>query len=305
MDGFADDLTIGDVINLENSDNMLLKAIKDSPIADLENTISALPVDKIFTEEEMSGSAMLRGRRGTKLSELADAIDKLLIQSIYAEEVYKLPDDRDPMEVIDFNPDYEYYVLIVKDGAVVGTFESVGKLTQAQFDNRGNTVYYTYGTESGENAKLKIAGFNSSWLYYETNANGGFALTEVNSKDMEEGTAKDDAYGTLTREDYDNRRGKSYYTYGEAKGMWRLVLYKNGSEKAYTINNFNNMVNSCAANVYAATLGELYDAGLITADIRGKKFVYTDGSGAKQSVQLESLTLSGLIEIVLGMSVSE
>lgn len=305
IDGFTKDLTIGDVIDLDSSDNMLLKAIKDSPIAELESTISDLTVDKIFTEQEMAESAILRGLRGTKLSELADAIDKLLVQSIYAEEVYKLPNGGDPMEIIDFNPDYEYYVLSVKDGAVVGTFESVGKLTQEQFDNRGNTVYYTYGAESGDGAKLKIAGFNSSWLYYETNASGGFTLTEVNSGDMEEGTAKDDAFGTLTQDDYDNRGDRKYYTYGEARGMWRLVLYKNGSEKGYTINNFNNMVNSCAKNIYAATLGELYDAGLITADIKGKKFIYRDQAGSQQSVQLESLTLSGLIEIVLGMCVSE
>lgn len=314
MGNFTKDLTIGDVIDLEDTDNLILKAIKDSPIDGLEQTISDMGIEDIFTEDEINGSALLRGLRGTKVSELAEAIDALLIQSIYAEEIYMLPDGTDPMEVIDFNPDYEYFVLKVEEGARVGSFVSVGRLTQEEFEARGNTVYYTYGSDSGEGAKMKIVGFNSDWLYYEMNGSGGFDLTDKNSKDLEEGMAKDDASGTLTQKDYDDKGETRYYTYGAARGMWRFVLYKwydvnteseRNAEKAYTINNFNNMVNQCATNVYRAKLGELQDAGLIDANIKGKTFnyvIYNNGVPERHSVELEDLTLKQLIEIVLLMS---
>ena len=84
--------------------------------------------------------------------------------------------------------------------------------------------------------------------------------------------------------------------------MWRIVLYRNGREKAYTMNNFNNMVSECAANVYKAKLGELQDAGLIEDDIKGKTFTYVTKGGETGSVSLEELTLAELIEIVLQMS---
>lgn len=306
VNSFTEDLSIGDVLKLDGSENKLLQSIKDTPIAHLDDRINEITVDEMFTEEEMKKSAMLRQLRGKKLTELSTAIDELLIQSIYAEEVYGLPEGADLMEVIEFDEAYEYYVLSQVDdgnGDKNGVFTSVGRLTREQFDNRGSTVYYTYGGDTGEGAKLKIVGFDATRLYYESDGNGGFAMTEKNSKDLPESVEKDNAFGKLTQTDYDTRGETKYYTYGDAKGMWRLVLFNKKTEKAYTINNFNNMVNSCADNVYSATLGELQDAGLITDDIKGKTFTYVTTDGQSHSVVLENLTLKQLIDIVLSMSV--
>lgn len=318
VNGFADDLTINDVLKLEGSTNMLLNAIKDTKLNKLEDRVNELTVGELFSEEELEKSSMLRQLRNNKLTELSTAIDELLIQSIYASEVYRLPENSDPLEVVDFDPAYEYYILKIEDGPngekLPGVFESVGTLTQEQFDNRGNTVYYTKGAETGEGAKFKIVGFSADWLYYESDGAGAFNLTEINSAELPEGTAKDNAVGKLTKEQYDGRGETKYYTYGKAQGMWKLVLYRwyretdgegnvteFNTEKAYTINNFNNMVNQCASNVYKATLGELQDAGLIAADIKGKTFKFTVG-GVEKSAELETLTLEGLINIVLLMS---
>ncbi|MDE7084705.1 MAG: hypothetical protein K2O81_05625, partial [Clostridia bacterium] len=277
MNGFTDDLTIGDVLKLDGSENQLLKAIKDTPISHLDDRINEITVDEMFTEEEMSKSAMLRQLRGKKLTELSTAIDELLIQSIYAEEVYGLPEGADLMEVVEFDEAYEYFTLRRTDdekGGKKGEFVSVGNLTKEQFDSRGSTVYYTYGSDTGDDRKMKIVGFDPTRLYYESNGDGGFIMTEKNSANLPESAEKDNAVGKLTQADYDNRGETKYYTYGDAKGMWRLVLFNNKTEKAYTINNFNNMVNSCADNVYSSTLGELQDAGLITDNIKGKTFKY-------------------------------
>ena len=312
VSSFADELTISDVLKLDGSENMMLQAIKDTEISKLNDRIGELTVKELFTEEEINKSSMLRQLSGKKLTELSTAIDELLIQNIYFEEVYRLPKDvTSPMEVIDFNEDYEYFVTKqvtdADSGAKWYEFEKVERqLTREQFDNRGNTAYYTYAGEEGEGAQMKIVGFNQTWLYYVSDGSGGFELTEKNCADLPDGTEKDNLIGKLTQEDYDNRGDTTYYAYGTAQGMWKLVLsrwYTNddgdevNTEKAYTMNNFNNMVNQCASNIYKARLGELQDAGLIAADVKGKTFTYPTGSA-----KLEDLTLQQLIEIVLSMS---
>lgn len=98
--------------------------------------------------------------------------------------------------------------------------------------------------------------FHAEYLYYVKDADGAYVLAG--------------AEGHLT----EFAAGETYYTYGAATGMWKLVLYKDGVEKAYTINNFNNMVDGCADNVYKATLAELKEAGIIKGEINlTKKFM--------------------------------
>ncbi|MDE6557696.1 MAG: hypothetical protein K2K39_01170, partial [Clostridia bacterium] len=154
--------------------------------------------------------------------------------------------------------------------------------------------------------------YHAEYLYYIKDGNS-FKLVDTAVPDKEQWllehgsidgyeTAYDDALGHLGDISAEDFAAGEYYTYGAAQGMWRIVLYRNGVEKAYTMNNFNNMVSECAANVYKATLGELQDAGLIEDDIKGKTFTYFTQNGEMGSVNLEELTLAGLIEIVLQMS---
>ena len=53
--------------------------------------------------------------------------------------------------------------------------------------------------------------------------------------------------------------------------MWKLILYRvdgtTKTEKAYTLNNFDYMVNSCSDVVYNSTLNELKDAEIIGNEI--------------------------------------
>ncbi len=296
LNSFKDSLTIGDMLGLADCDNQLLNAIAGSTISGLEDTIAQLTVSDVFKAEDVEKSVLLRQLKNTKISQLATAIDELLVQSIYAEEVYMLPEGvTSPYEVIDFDESagYEYFVLklVEADGKTHGEFESVGTLTAAEYENRGNVTYYTYGGDTGADRKMKIVGFNSAWLYYEAEENGGHALTEINCGSLPEGTERDDKLGRLEEEQFVS--GK-YYTYGAPKGMWRLVLYKGDFEKGYTINNFNNMVNACAKNVNDATLYALQEAGVIdaSADL-SKKF-----NGA----ELGKMSLKQLIDAVLALA---
>lgn len=306
--------------------------LRGTKINGLDGAISGMTVSCIFTAEEIEKNAMLKQLRHTPVSELASAIDTLLIQRIYSEEVYGIPADSGPFEAVAYDPTLAYFTLTVGEDASGKTYTYTpvggnGTLAQADFDNRGTTVYYTYGrTDTTQEGELKIAAyridgsnavsFSSAWLYYAVDDKGDLELVEKHTTGLS-GTEYDDRLGTLTAKDvYDNETagaGKiKYYTYGEARGMWRLVLYKDMDviggtagtkaphEKGYSINNFNNMVNICSHNVYNSTLGDLQKAGVIPE---------TDSQGHALNLNktffghdLSELTFAQLIELVVDNS---
>ncbi|MDE5788819.1 MAG: hypothetical protein K2H78_00190 [Clostridia bacterium] len=301
---YAQNLTFGEVLDIKTTDNKLLKSLKDTPISKLNKKVKTLTVEELFDDKEIEDNSMLRQLRHTKITELATAMDELLIQMVYAEEVYCLPDGDAIMEVVDFDPAYYYYELEKYNDAGKDKFKFVpvnegaaneGALTAADYDPQGKKVYYTYGADAGnEDAKMKIV-FNESFLFFEYDeAEQKYVLTEVEAAG-ETGTNKDDAMGKLNAAEFAGRGDKVYYSYGVPQGMWKLVLYKAKTEKGYTINNFDNMVNICANNVNDATLRELKDAGVINA---------TDANLNKtfQGVTLGDMKLSELINAVISLA---
>lgn len=234
VSSFTKDLTIGDVIDVGAADNKLLSTIADTPIYLLDTRISEVTVGEMFTEEQLSASAMLRQLKGTKLSELDTAIDKLFIQSVYAEEVYGVAKDSVPQLATEYHSDRLYYTM---DG---DAFKLAGSVDNPPADDPDY----------------------------------------------------DNALGHITQAEFESGE---YYTYGGATGMWKIVLYHDGVEKAYTMNNFNNMVSSCAANVNNAKLYDLLDAGILQT-------TRAELSKSFNNHILGELTLSELIEIVLELS---
>ena len=106
----------------------------------------------------------------------------------------------------------------------------------------------------------------------------------------------EDTYGVLTKEQFDAMRSQGLYTYGKAKGMWKLVLMKkdNGGikrEKVYTLNNLHNMILTCAANIGNASLKDLKEAGIISTsdDDLGRTVVWNGGSKELGLMSLEEL----------------
>lgn len=174
------------------------------------------------------------------------------------------------------------------------------------------SIYFKeiYGVD--ENAKPEATTeFHAEWLYY-VEENGSLVLDHTLADAETDQTAKDDALGHITSDMLSN--GKTYYSYGETTGMWRIVLLKDGVEKAYTINNFNNMVAVCAQNVNKATLNELKDAGVVeaTAEDLAKKVKFTymgaevylkaDGTATvneSEGVTLGEMTVEKLVDFVL------
>ncbi len=229
---FTDRMTVGDVLGLDGSESQLLSAIKDTPLSGLADRINGLTVGEIISSEELEKSSMLRQLKHTKVTELATAIDKLFIQRVYAEKVYGVSKDSDPVL-------------------------------------------------AGEND------YHADWLYYKK-VDDIFVLVNTRDNPPEDDTAYDNALGHITEEEF---KAGEYFTYGEAQGMWRIVLYNNKVEKAYTMNNFNNMVSSCADNVYKSTLYDLQKAEIIDKE--------KDLSKTFGGEELGKLTLEELINKVL------
>ena len=202
--GITDDLTIGELIHIDENSSNIIKQLRDS-----------------------------------KISELSADIDNITIQSIYTKEIYGR---EDAYVASEYRPELLYYVM--NDGVL--------ELVNRDDDDASND-------------------------------------------------------GRLTLEQWETG---TFYTYGEATGMWKLILYVNGSESVYTINNFHNMINSAAQNVNSAKLYELQEAGILTVSKeqldKHLKIITIDEQTSQPKENdygvLGELQLRQLIDIVVGLA---
>lgn len=94
------------------------------------------------------------------------------------------------------------------------------------------------------------ADFNLAYLYYEKNAEGEFVLVN--------GTGKPEAFVE-----------GMYYTYGAPTGVWSLLLYNNGSEQKYGINDVATLQGNVTQNLKTTTLSQFMEMGIITENSSG------------------------------------
>lgn len=241
INGLSNDLTLGDVIDIDENDKTLY-ALRDSKISEVGNEVKKLKVCDVMEEEDINKSAILRQLKNKTIDDLSTAIDDISIQSIYSKDIYGLEnEDEDP----------------------------------------------TLATEYKENM-----------LYFKKDESGVFSYVNIEyANDSDD--SNDDLVGRLTKEQFE---AGTYYSYGEAKGMWRLILFKQDKEKVYTLNNFNNMINSSKTNINNATLKTLKEAGIIdeNADLGGTLRWTEDG--VPKHAKLEDMKLFELINAVIAIS---
>ena len=120
------------------------------------------------------------------------------------------------------------------------------------------TINELYADEIYENAvmtEISQADFNAAYVYYKLSDNGGYELYGE--------TGKVSAWE------------EDLFTYGEAKPLWRLMLYtytKDGetvddstaTESTYTVNNITQMISNVTTNIDNATLDELCEAKILS-----------------------------------------
>ncbi|MGN0806598.1 MAG: hypothetical protein ACI4MC_06120 [Candidatus Coproplasma sp.] len=266
ISSLKDSLTIGEIITVDESSSKILQALKDTTVNSLDAKIKTLTVSDVLTEEQINANSIIRQVRDKNIFEISEEIDKVLIQRIYAANVYGVAENADPTLATTYNSEYLYY-------------ERTGNETDG--------------------------------YKYEITTVGCAGLSD---------TAYDNAVGKLTAEQF---AAGEYYTYGPAIGMWKLVLYRidgnTKTEKAYTLNNFNNMVNSCAETVYNSTLGELQEANIISESTNldkymklGALYITVDSNGSptttanqSEANKMSELTLKQLLDVVITFMGSE
>lgn len=150
------------------------------------------------------------------------------------------------------------------------------------------TIQSIYAEEIyGKSDPDRATRYNAEYLYYVYD---GETYSLVNGD------------GKLTAGQIAAWNDNEYYTYGQAKGMWKLILYVDGAETVYTINNFHNMINHAAANVNNATLYELLDAGVLEVKRTDLDKTLRVGDQVYGKC-LGEMTLKELVNVVISMAI--
>ena len=61
----------------------------------------------------------------------------------------------------------------------------------------------------------------------------------------------------------DEEADGALYTYGQIAGAWKYLLLRGGAEQACTLQNIDELVANVASNLRTATIGALYEDGMI------------------------------------------
>ncbi len=238
--------------------------------------------------------------RDTKISELGEKVKTLKIKDVLDEE------------------DIEKSAILrqLKD-------KSIDEMSTAIDAISIQSIYtkevYGFGPEEAVELS-EVTEYKRDILYFikEIDEDGSVTYTYVNSELYDDDDQQNDyRVGKLLSEDEFNAgiaSGIEYYSYGEARGMWRLILFRDdvetgvNGETVYTLNNFNNMIAGCTKNINNATLKTLQEAGIIDENSNlDKEFVwYTNNNGVpeRHSRNLGGMKLKELIDAVINMDLS-
>ena len=179
------------------------------------------------------------------IAELSTTITNISVQDMYADEIYgvwkevtftTLPDED--------SEEYGYLYYTLEDGKYV--------LVGNGDDIVANTTYYTRGDVWKEVTFTNLPTEGSpeyDYLYY-TLEDGKYVLV-----------GNGDAL----------KAGTTYYTRGKAKGIWYLLLYSNGKEENYTVNELGDMMTNATTNMMESSLQDFKDAGIINGTLSENK----------------------------------
>ena len=207
---------------------------------------------------------------GTKIADIGDQVDgltaTLTIVEIIGEENINA-DDR--------------ILGLVADSTIENLSDTIASLTVQEM--YAEEIYGDNQEGAGENGWITATqdNFDPAYLYY--------TYDDVTDKYILAGNN-----GHLDSLPSD---GTTYYTRGKATGIWYLLLYTDGSEVSYSVNNMGDMMTAAVSNLNEATLQDFVDAGIITGDITGE--IPTGGTlGNLTWMPIADMTIDELLEAV-------
>jgi hypothetical protein len=317
INGVTDALTIGDIVQADDGILAKLSGYKISELEDAVQTLNLSDVMDISAPTENDKKAVLLyigyGVTNVQITEegksfTADYQGKtaygVIENGVVARVYYK-----ENGEEIELGTKVEEVSSMV-DGVMndltlgeIMTIDDSNKVLYALKDSTINelssniaklSVQELYADEIYDGAELaKAEVYNAAYLYY----------TEAG--ELVNGTGK------LTEEQVLTFATGSYYTYGAPKGAWRFMLYENGEEKVYTINDMGKLMTNTTSNINTAKLRELADAGIIEGDNlynengEEKVLVIPDKNnpmGEGKRYVLADLTIAELLEAVSSLA---
>lgn len=225
------------------ADDGSAEEIKGTSVNDISSRAEGLTHDLTLGEIiDVSGNKILEMIADSTIDGLSEDINGLAINELYADSIYASASGNEetalkylavspstqPSKAVNCISGYIYYV---KDGENYVLASTTGKLTAFE----DGKEYYTFG-------EGKIM-FDKSYVYYDADGNV-----------LNKGT--DDAGKAETF-------AENLYTYGAANAMWKLLLYSDGSETAFSVNGITRMIDNVSQNIKSTTMYELNEAGIV------------------------------------------
>lgn len=260
-------LTLGEFIG--ETDDPVLKKLGGYTLDNVSEAINTLTIGDVLTNAD--DNKLLSNLKDTPLSELPTKIntlkmsdileideDNLLLSGIKDATLETLPE---VINTLNINELYAKEIYKVKTGE----------------DESGNAVYADGVRKQAVSVvtdpNTQIA-FNESYVYYTRTVadDGSEKFTLVN--------IPGNALGKITAQQF-AALGGEYYTYGEANGVWQILLYNEDSESVYTVNNLAAMMDNVSKNMSHSTLRQLHEIGVLVIDkpeFFDNKLYYLDSS---------------------------
>lgn len=92
--------------------------------------------------------------------------------------------------------------------------------------------------------------FNADYLYYIKTAENEYKLVNA-------GTPR---AGKITASEFEENK---YYTYGPANAMWKILLYSDDGETAFSVNGLTAIADNITSNIRNSTMRDLDAAGIV------------------------------------------
>lgn len=144
------------------------------------------------------------------------------------------------------------------------------------------TLKRVVNADAGENE----IEFDAKYLYFTKDSDGKLHLYDANPDDDNPADGKATAYT------------EGLWTYGAPTSLWKILLYKEDSERAYSVNNIADMINNVTGNVASSTLRELTNAEILDLDDDTLDMELPEDMQAQYGKTLGRCTLSDSIEVL-------
>ncbi len=234
INGLSNKLTIRELItNIE--EGSLLDTLGDYTVNNIEQGINELTIGQIV--KNTSGNSLMEALKDVKISELSSKMNDLTVSDVMGKDAVE----------------GNFLLKSLKNTKISELPKEISKLTINEL--YAEEIYKVTKDENGNDlatpipAEMKLATeYKEEYIYYEKKGDG-FVMVNIDGNEQ----------GKLTQQQFDG----TYYTYGKAQGMWEMLLYNNGTENAYALENLTDMVANVSQNMSSSTLNDLHNAGLL------------------------------------------